>query len=292
MSGAEQGGGGSPEPSDENYDWTRTYSYWDRWEDPEQGARPAKDDDAKPDRAARSQALSGCCSHDHSAEKRIMDLSEPQKVAACEDFRAKGNAFFEEGQYQRATLQYRQALIYCDYAFPDAGELQTRLDDVRLACLLNSAACFVRAGELGEALEACEQALQERPRCAKALYRRAQVYRLKDEFALAKADLAAAAAAAAPRAADAAALRHERMLLRARETCYGANARALSRQMFGSSGSSGGGGGSDSLGGGSADGSVSGRRGVLPLPRVSKSSLYEAYVPRGGALEVLASLPC
>ncbi|CAN0442057.1 unnamed protein product, partial [Ectocarpus sp. 13 AM-2016] len=45
-----------------------------------------------------------------------------------------------------------QALIYYDFCFPDEDSQQQELDDIRQACLLNSAACFLACGELDQTL--------------------------------------------------------------------------------------------------------------------------------------------
>ena len=37
-----------------------------------------------------------------------MEMSIEDKIAACREFRHKGNLFHGEGQYRRAALQYRQ----------------------------------------------------------------------------------------------------------------------------------------------------------------------------------------
>jgi tetratricopeptide (TPR) repeat protein len=207
---------------DNSYDWTRTYHDWDKWDDPED-AKPAPPKSTT--EATRTAA--GGCSHDHTAERRIMDLTEDGKVAACVEFKLRGNALFSEGQYARAALQYRQALIYYDYSFPE-GEQQVFLDDLRRVCLVNSAACFIKTRELQEALECCNQVLQEAPQHAKALYRRAQIYRLRDEFEKAHSDVSAALQLA-PGDAQ---LRRELLLLRTRESAYKARSKVLGKQIF------------------------------------------------------------
>jgi tetratricopeptide (TPR) repeat protein len=213
---------GASAAKDSSYDWTRTYQDWDKWDDPED-AKPAPPKSTT--EAARTAA--GGCSHDHTAERRIMDLTEDGKVAACVEFKLRGNALFNEGQYARAALQYRQALIYYDYSFPE-GEQQVFLDDLRRVCLLNSAACFIKPRELQEALECCDQVLQEAPQHAKALYRRAQIYRLRDEFDKAHSDIGAALQLA-PGDAQ---LRRELLLLRTRESAYKARSKVLGKQIF------------------------------------------------------------
>ena len=50
-----------------------------------------------------------------------------------------------------------QALIYYDFCFPDEDSQQQQLDEIRQACLLNSAACFLACGELDQTLDCCYQ---------------------------------------------------------------------------------------------------------------------------------------
>lgn len=51
-----------------------------------------------------------------------------------------------------------QALIYYDFCFPEESSEQQELDEIRQACLLNSAACFLACQELDETLDCCYQA--------------------------------------------------------------------------------------------------------------------------------------
>lgn len=56
----------------------------------------------------------------------------------------------------RRPTKYK-ALVYYDFCFPDSEEIQLELDEIRLACLLNSAACFLRCNELDQVLDCCYQ---------------------------------------------------------------------------------------------------------------------------------------
>ena len=62
---------------------------------------------------------------------------------------------------------FDQALIYYDFCFPDEDSQQQELDGIRHACLLNSAACFLACGELGQTLDCCYQASSRRACCTK-----------------------------------------------------------------------------------------------------------------------------
>lgn len=49
--------------------------------------------------------------------------------------------------------------MYYDFCFPGGDEeaIGQELEEIRQACLLNSAACFLRCRELDETLESCYQ---------------------------------------------------------------------------------------------------------------------------------------
>ncbi|CAM9669724.1 unnamed protein product [Chrysoparadoxa australica] len=218
---------------DPDYDWTKTYKGWDDWEDPEELLDEAAMEAKKTENALRSgPGQQMACSHDHSAERKIVDLSTAEKLAACEGFKAKGNSLYAEGQYRRAAQQYRLAMIYYDYTFAE-GEEAYKMDALRLVCCVNSAACFVKVGEWGEAREYCQQALREDPTNVKALFRRAQVYSHRDEFEAARADLLAAL----KQNPSDFSLRKELMLLEAKVTSYKQQSAVMGKQIFGGSAS-------------------------------------------------------
>ncbi|CAN0321519.1 unnamed protein product, partial [Ectocarpus fasciculatus] len=135
--------------------WTHTYDKWDGWQDPEELAKKREEEE---NRAKSYRENHMACAHDRSAERKVMEMPIEEKISACRDFKQRGNLFHAEGQYRRGALQYRQALIYYDFCFPDEDSQQQELDDIRQACLLNSAACFLACGELDQTLDCCYQA--------------------------------------------------------------------------------------------------------------------------------------
>lgn len=93
----------------QEWDWTAAYkTFYDPDDEAESGTAAEE--------AARHPATS--CSHDHKSEREIYDLPLDEKVRRMETFHRKGNAFFEEGQYDRAYLQYRHLMVYYEYTFP------------------------------------------------------------------------------------------------------------------------------------------------------------------------------
>ncbi|CAM9487046.1 unnamed protein product [Scytosiphon promiscuus] len=181
------------------------------------------------------------CAHDRSAERKVMEMAIEDKLSACRDFRRRGNLFHAEGQYRRGALQYRQAshlypiadspaaLIYYDFCFPDDESQQQELDDIQQACLLNSAACFLACGELDETLDCCYQASRCRqPDNVKALYRRAVVYRLRDQFKEASVDLGKALA----QRPNEIMLRKESAVLKSKIASYRERRKAMGANIF------------------------------------------------------------
>eukprot|EP00752_Nemacystus_decipiens_P012442 g11023.t1 len=208
--------------------WTHTYDKWDGWQDPDEVAKK-REEEEKRAKSYRDNHMA--CAHDRSAERKVMEMPIEEKIVACRDFRRKGNLFHKEGQYRRGALQYRQALIYYDFCFPDEDSQQQELDDIRHACLLNSAACFLACGELDQTLDCCYQALMTEPDNVKALYRRAVVYRMRDQFKEASADIGKALA---QRPNDVM-LRKESTVLKSKIASYRERRKAIGAQIFGKS---------------------------------------------------------
>ena len=109
---------------------------------------------------------------------------------------------------------------------PATDEDQRALDAIKQTCTCNIALCFVRIGAYREAVDMATKAVRRDPRYAKALYRRAQAYRLLDEYDKAHADLALAVALVPGDAGIA----EERRLLKQQQT----NAERKEKEMWGS----------------------------------------------------------
>ena len=92
----------------------------------------------------QAQSMTGCGSHDKSAERRVNDMSMTEKLTHMGKFKEEGNSLYEEGQYARAAIKYKRSLIYFEYCFPESDEETKACDDIRLTCLSNSAACFLK----------------------------------------------------------------------------------------------------------------------------------------------------
>ncbi|KAF4040290.1 hypothetical protein GN244_ATG07483 [Phytophthora infestans] len=215
------------------YDWTRTYEKWDAWEDPEDLARQEQEARERSERAAKAQMG---CNHDHSAEQKLMDMTTQEKVTACDELRVLGNLFFKHGQFQRAAFHYHKALVYFEYVFPDTDEEEAQADALKLKLLLNFAACRLKTLHLDDAVHHANQALEIDTNNVKALYRRAQANRLKDEFHLAQKDIERAiklSNATEDTPSIDSLLLQEKKLLQAKMLAYKLRTKQVSAAMFG-----------------------------------------------------------
>ena len=175
-----------------------------------------------------ARAMTGCSSHDRSAERRVVELSLPERLAEMRSFCEQGNSYYDEGQYARATMKYKRALIYYEYCFPENDEEEKQVTEIRLTALSNSAACFLKIKEYEEALEHCDQALKIDPKNVKCLYRRAVAHRFRDEFDEAKKCILAVISLDPQNPT----LRNERELLRGKMKNYAATRKAMGDKMF------------------------------------------------------------
>ncbi|RMX67347.1 hypothetical protein KXD40_009703 [Peronospora effusa] len=215
-----------------SYDWTKTYEKWDGWEDPEELARQEQDARDRSEHATKAQMG---CNHDHSAEQKLMDMTTQAKLTLCNELRVLGNLFFKHGQYQRAAYHYHKALVYFEYVFADTDEEEAQADNLKLKLLLNFAACRLKTMHLDDAVHHANQALEIDQENVKALYRRAQAYRFKDEFHLAQEDIARAiqlSKAENMLLADSV-LMQEKKLLQAKMLAYKLRTKLVSSAMFG-----------------------------------------------------------
>ena len=169
-------------------DWTETYRHWDDWEDPEELAEELATKQAR-EKKRREGRAGTSCNHDHSAERAVFEMEWGDRLLACRDFQNEGNMFFREGQYERAAVRYHHAITYFEYAIAEDEDQQGELDRVRLPVYLNFAACMLKLDRLDEAFNYCEQALRIDPNNVKGLYRRAQVFRKREDFNEARATI-------------------------------------------------------------------------------------------------------
>ena len=164
------------------WDWAASYSGWSEWEDIDELSSNKLKEEKKLDGILNKKESLGHY-HDHSKERAFFELSEDDKLAACEENRKVGNYLYKEGVYPKAAEHFQIAIAYYEYCFPDEKDKQELLDDLRRACLCNISLCYQNMGYLRQAVEAASTVLKETngTHC-KALFRRAQARRLLDEY--------------------------------------------------------------------------------------------------------------
>ncbi|CAE8678082.1 unnamed protein product, partial [Polarella glacialis] len=125
-------------------------------------------------------------------EWQIYEKSTSEKIKAADRFRQEGNEAYRKNNYGLASVHYRKALLQFDYTFADTPEEEKQVEDVKLPCLLNLAACKCQQEEWDEVLTQCRLALEVNPRSVKAFYRSGLAHLARDNFELAKDTLTSA----------------------------------------------------------------------------------------------------
>ena len=129
------------------------------------------------------------CSQNRSAEIAVMSMTTLQRIEDMKKFKLDGNALFNSNKCHEALQKYQKALIYYEYCFDAVDSEKRELEQVRLRCLLNAAACTLRLESYKQCVEFCNEALEIDDKNPKAFFRRAKAHRLLNRYALAERDL-------------------------------------------------------------------------------------------------------
>jgi tetratricopeptide (TPR) repeat protein len=122
------------------------------------------------------------------AARRLADLNAPRvtwqepdfnlddRLERAGDLRAEGTERFKAGDFDAASKGYEAALALLQPAPAgfDAAAGKAQVDELRLPCLLNLAACRLRQSRPFEAITACDTAVEIDAASAKAWFRRGQ----------------------------------------------------------------------------------------------------------------------
>ena len=102
-------------------------------------------------------------------------------------FKEEGNTLFKQHNYKEALALYEK--IYFEYCFDGSQDDRKQADSIRVLCLLNAAACFLRLKLYSKCIEYCTDAIEVDDSNPKACFRRARACRLTRDFVLAEKDL-------------------------------------------------------------------------------------------------------
>ncbi|CAK0826628.1 unnamed protein product [Prorocentrum cordatum] len=106
--------------------------------------------------------------------KEQWNMSDEEKLKFCDERKALGNSLFKAGRLDLALGRYKKVgdvLSYIDN-FPEDARAKAR--ELKQACELNMAMCYLRRNDYDEAKAACNKVLNDDRGNVKALYRRAQ----------------------------------------------------------------------------------------------------------------------
>ena len=186
-----------------------SYRHWDDFEDAEEirgnlaGARAALERmDGRIQGRAGPLLKKDCghdgrfnctCSGDKRAEAEVVAMSASERLGEMARMKREGNALFAAAKHAEALALYERSLIYFEYCFDGNAEERRRADELRLQCLLNAAACFLRMEMHPKCVEYCDEALEIDAECAKAWFRKGRARRLMGKFERARTDLTRAA---------------------------------------------------------------------------------------------------
>ena len=177
-------------------DWTKTYKFWDSWEDVEEIKEELNHEEN------RLNDLKNECMgqinnnerpsflnhrHEHSEERRIFEMTDKEKIKICKNKHLIGNYLFRQGLYSKAAEQYQLAVSLYEYCFPHNDSEQQILDELKQICLCNMSLCYIKMGSgyYRQAIDYALRVLSDRPSLKlknKANFRLAQAYRLLDEY--------------------------------------------------------------------------------------------------------------
>ena len=73
-------------------------------------------------------------------------------------FKEEGNTLFKQHNYKEALALYEK--IYFEYCFDGSQDDRKQADSIRVLCLLNAAACFLRLKLYSKCIEYCTDAIQ------------------------------------------------------------------------------------------------------------------------------------
>ena len=116
-------------------------------------------------------------------EQLVSALNEHLEV------RRKGNDLYQARRFAEALKEYRRALSVVELVVGLSGQDQKEIDTNRITVQLNIAAVHIARQDFGQAVEACNAALELKPDNVKGLLRRAKALLGRHEYSEALRDL-------------------------------------------------------------------------------------------------------
>ena len=104
-------------------------------------------------------------------DKEVWEMSDGELLSLARRHKERGTQLFREGSFRAAAVCYSRSVRFVIPVQPDGPSREER-GALRVALLLNLAACQLKLYLSPQALENCSRVLASRPDCTKALYRR------------------------------------------------------------------------------------------------------------------------
>ncbi|XP_060046282.1 peptidyl-prolyl cis-trans isomerase FKBP4 [Erinaceus europaeus] len=120
--------------------------------------------------------------------KESWEMSSEEKLEQSSMVKERGTAYFKEGRYKQASLQYKKIVSWLEYESSFSGEDSQRAQSLRLASYLNLAMCHLKLQAYSAAIENCNKALELDSNNEKGLFRRGEAHLAMNDFDLARAD--------------------------------------------------------------------------------------------------------
>jgi len=128
----------------------------------------------------------------HPETKEREARTNKERLALALKKKNQGAICFKDGDIEQAANRWVQALATLEQLYDATPEQKKEVEEIKLPCLLNCAACYLKLTKYERARDNCTEALKLDANNAKALYRRGQAYYYLRALEEAKTDLLAA----------------------------------------------------------------------------------------------------
>jgi len=126
---------------------------------------------------------------DFTNRKEAYEMDPSEMMAAAVEYKAKGNAYFKEGNHAMAGRKYGKAVKFLEFDHKYSEDEKREAKAIKVACWNNGAACALKLKDFGGARVLCDKVLGCDSQNIKALYRRAQGFVGTGDYLEAETDL-------------------------------------------------------------------------------------------------------